>query len=59
MQIHHFDIGIRDGAPVVPVGAGEMVVIAGPCVIESEEGARRIAAGLADVTRRLGLPFIF
>ncbi|MGB0638785.1 MAG: 3-deoxy-8-phosphooctulonate synthase [Myxococcota bacterium] len=59
MQIHHFDIGIRDGVPIASVGTGEMVVIAGPCVIESEEGARRIAARLAEVTRALGLPFIF
>ncbi len=59
MQVCSFDIGKHDGVPVVQVGDGNLVVIAGPCVIESEQGARRIAADLAKVTRSLGLPFVF
>ena len=42
---------IGDGHP--------FVLIAGPCVIESERHARDIAAQLTDVTSRLGVPFIF
>jgi 2-dehydro-3-deoxyphosphooctonate aldolase (KDO 8-P synthase) len=36
-----------------------LVLIAGPCVIESESGAMRHAKQLKDITRRLGVPFIF
>ena len=42
---------IGDGHP--------FVLIAGPCVIESEAHASGLAAQLSDVTRRLGVPFIF
>ena len=45
---------------LVPVGGGNpLVVIAGPCVIESEEGATRICAALRAITSSLGVPFIF
>ncbi|MDP3790630.1 MAG: 3-deoxy-8-phosphooctulonate synthase [Candidatus Omnitrophota bacterium] len=44
----------------VKIGAGNpLVLIAGPCVIESESSAVRHAKALKDVTRRLGVPFIF
>ncbi len=33
--------------------------MAGPCVIESEAHARSIAGALAEITRRLSVPFIF
>jgi 2-dehydro-3-deoxyphosphooctonate aldolase (KDO 8-P synthase) len=59
MQMDSFDIGSRDGVPVIRMGTGDLVVIAGPCVIESEGGARRIAEGLDRVTRALGIPFVF
>ena len=36
-----------------------LVLIAGPCVIESESSAMRHAKALKDITRRLGVPFIF
>jgi 2-dehydro-3-deoxyphosphooctonate aldolase (KDO 8-P synthase) len=36
-----------------------LVLIAGPCVIESESSAIRHAKQLKDITRRLGVPFIF
>jgi 2-dehydro-3-deoxyphosphooctonate aldolase (KDO 8-P synthase) len=43
----------------IHVGAGDLFLIAGPCVIESEEHAIRMAEIIKGVTRGLGLPFIF
>jgi 2-dehydro-3-deoxyphosphooctonate aldolase (KDO 8-P synthase) len=43
----------------VHVGSGNLFLIAGPCVIESEEHAIRMAEIIKGVTRALGLPFIF
>jgi 2-dehydro-3-deoxyphosphooctonate aldolase (KDO 8-P synthase) len=44
----------------ISLGFGHpFVLIAGPCVIESEEHADRTAASILDVTRRLGVPLIF
>jgi 2-dehydro-3-deoxyphosphooctonate aldolase (KDO 8-P synthase) len=43
----------------VRVGAGDLFLIAGPCVIESEEHAIRIAEIIKGVTRSLNFPFIF
>jgi len=40
-------------------GGGPLVLIAGPCVIESEQHATDLAGRLADITRRLRVPFIF
>ena len=45
------EIAIGDGRP--------FVLIAGPCVIESERRAGDLAARLTDVTGRLRVPFIF
>ncbi len=53
--------------PVIPVKLGDItfggespfVLIAGPCVIESERHAGDVAAALVDITRRLGVPFVF
>jgi 2-dehydro-3-deoxyphosphooctonate aldolase (KDO 8-P synthase) len=53
--------------PVKPVSVGDVVLgggsafalIAGPCVIESERHATELAGSLADIARRLGVPFIF
>jgi 2-dehydro-3-deoxyphosphooctonate aldolase (KDO 8-P synthase) len=52
---------------VIPVKIGDIVVgggspfvlIAGPCVIESERHATELAARLADLAARAGVPFIF
>jgi 2-dehydro-3-deoxyphosphooctonate aldolase (KDO 8-P synthase) len=41
------------------VGAGPLVCILGPCVLESADGATRIADGIADVCARLGVPWVF
>jgi len=43
----------------VSIGGGALVLIAGPCVIESEAHAVDTAQALADITRRAGVPFIF
>jgi 2-dehydro-3-deoxyphosphooctonate aldolase (KDO 8-P synthase) len=43
----------------VHIGSGNLFLIAGPCVIESEEHAVRMAEIIKGVTRALGLTFIF
>jgi len=43
----------------VTIGGGPLVLIAGPCVIESEAHAIDTALALADITRQAGVPFIF
>ena len=44
----------------VCLGVGqELLVIAGPCVIESRELTLQIAAELAEIRRRVGVPLIF
>lgn len=40
-------------------GSGNFFVIAGPCAIEGEEMAFKIAEKILDITSRLGIPFIF
>jgi 2-dehydro-3-deoxyphosphooctonate aldolase (KDO 8-P synthase) len=41
------------------IGSGNLFLIAGPCVIESEEHTIRMAEIIKGVTRALGVPFIF
>jgi 2-dehydro-3-deoxyphosphooctonate aldolase (KDO 8-P synthase) len=42
------------------IGGGlPFILVAGPCVIESEQHATNLALALADITRRLNVPFIF
>jgi len=43
----------------VHIGSGDLFLIAGPCVIESEEHAIRMAEIIKGVTRALGFPLIF
>ena len=43
----------------VTIGGGPLVLIAGPCVIESEAHAVETALALRDISRRAGAPFIF
>jgi 2-dehydro-3-deoxyphosphooctonate aldolase (KDO 8-P synthase) len=50
---HSFEIG------PVQVGSGRLFLIAGPCVIESEEHARRMAEAIQRITSELGVPYIF
>jgi 2-dehydro-3-deoxyphosphooctonate aldolase (KDO 8-P synthase) len=52
---------------VTPVQAGSIAIgggaplalIAGPCVIESEQHAHDVAGRVADIARRTGVPYIF
>lgn len=39
--------------------AGNFFLLAGPCVIEGEEMAMRIAERIAGITRRLNIPYVF
>ncbi|MDE3199743.1 MAG: 3-deoxy-8-phosphooctulonate synthase [Acidobacteriota bacterium] len=43
----------------VRVGEGKLFLIAGPCVIESEEHVRRMADAIQRVTADLGVPYVF
>jgi len=43
----------------IRIGSGNLFLIAGPCVIESEEHALFMAEVIKGVTRSLNLPFIF
>jgi 2-dehydro-3-deoxyphosphooctonate aldolase (KDO 8-P synthase) len=43
----------------VRIGSGSLFLIGGPCVIESEDHAIRMAEIIKGVTRSLNLPFIF
>ena len=52
-MISDFEIG------PVPVGAGRLFLIAGPCVIESETHARSMAESIQRIASDLALPLIF
>jgi 2-dehydro-3-deoxyphosphooctonate aldolase (KDO 8-P synthase) len=43
----------------IRIGSGDLFLVAGPCVIESEEHAIRMAEIIKGVTKALGFPFIF
>ncbi len=43
----------------VSIGGPELFLIAGPCVIESEEHALFMATSIAAICRSLGIPYIF
>lgn len=49
MRLCNFDVGLTE----------PLFLIAGPCVIESEDMAFRTAETLRDLTAKLGLPFIY
>jgi len=46
-------------AGAVTLGGRDLVLIAGPCVIESRDATLQAAERLAQITRRLNIPFIF
>ncbi|HUZ05209.1 MAG TPA: 3-deoxy-8-phosphooctulonate synthase [Acidobacteriaceae bacterium] len=52
-MIEEFEIG------TVHVGSGRLFLIAGPCVIESEAHARKMADSIQRITSDLGIPYIF
>jgi len=43
----------------VHVGSGQLFLIAGPCVIESEDHVRKMAESIQRITAELGIPYIF
>src|SRR5438067_9072183 len=43
----------------IEIGGGRLFLIAGPCVIESEDHALKMAESIAGVARALRLPYIF
>ena len=43
----------------ISIGSGELFLIAGPCVIESEEHALKMAESISGVCKALKLPYIF
>ena len=49
-------VAIADG---VTLGEDPLVLIAGPCVIESDAHAVFIARSVADIARRAGVPYVF
>jgi 2-dehydro-3-deoxyphosphooctonate aldolase (KDO 8-P synthase) len=49
-------VPVADG---VVLGQSALVLIAGPCVIESESHAVGLARAVADIARRAGMPYIF
>ena len=51
------ELGVPDRE--VSLGGNELVLIAGPCVIESENHARTIARQIHDISKRQQIPFIF
>jgi 2-dehydro-3-deoxyphosphooctonate aldolase (KDO 8-P synthase) len=51
--IHDFEIGS------VQVGRGELFLIAGPCVIESEAHARSMAEAIQRIAGDVGVPYVF
>ena len=50
---HPFKIGN------ISIGGGKLFLIAGPCVIESEQHARMMADSIQRITSDLGVPYIF
>jgi len=50
---HAFQIGS------IEVGSGQLFLIGGPCVLESEAHARTLASDIQRITSDLGVPYIF
>jgi 2-dehydro-3-deoxyphosphooctonate aldolase (KDO 8-P synthase) len=50
------EVPIADG---VTLGGDALVLIGGPCVIESEAHCLGLASALAQIARRAGMPFVF
>jgi 2-dehydro-3-deoxyphosphooctonate aldolase (KDO 8-P synthase) len=43
----------------ITIGSGVLFLIAGPCVIESEDHALFMAQNIRDIASRIGIPYIF
>ena len=46
-------------SPEVVLGSPELVLIAGPCVLESEGHALGLGRAIAAVAARVGVPYVF
>ena len=57
--IGQFEMGGDGALAPITIGGTELVVIAGPCVIESAERTLRIAEGLKEICAGLELPLVF
>jgi 2-dehydro-3-deoxyphosphooctonate aldolase (KDO 8-P synthase) len=53
MSLEPFQLGS------VPIGGGQLFLIAGPCVLESEPHARKLADAIQRITNDLDVPYIF
>jgi 2-dehydro-3-deoxyphosphooctonate aldolase (KDO 8-P synthase) len=53
MSVHPFQLGN------VPIGGGQLFLIAGPCVLESEAHARKLADAIQRICSDLRVPYIF
>jgi 2-dehydro-3-deoxyphosphooctonate aldolase (KDO 8-P synthase) len=58
-KLNQILVGGGAGIAPISIGSGALVVIAGPCVIESEERTQGIARALHSICARVGLPLIF
>jgi 2-dehydro-3-deoxyphosphooctonate aldolase (KDO 8-P synthase) len=63
-RIHHqparvYNRAMSFSVQNVTIGGPELFLIAGPCVIESEEHALFMAASIAAICRELAVPYIF
>jgi 2-dehydro-3-deoxyphosphooctonate aldolase (KDO 8-P synthase) len=54
-----YNLGMSFSIEHVTIGGPELFLIAGPCVIETEEHALTMAHSIAAICRELGVPFIF
>jgi len=54
-----YNLGMPFSVEHIKIGGPELFLIAGPCVIESEEHALAMARSIAGVCRELGVPYIF
>ena len=67
MKVGPTYVGPTYNGPVTSIPIGDLrlggglpfVLIAGPCVLESEEHATNLAGALVELTRRVQVPFIF
>jgi 2-dehydro-3-deoxyphosphooctonate aldolase (KDO 8-P synthase) len=50
------EVPVRDH---IVLGRADLVLIAGPCVVESEGHALALGRAIADIARRAGVPYIF
>src|SRR5437868_821758 len=50
---------VQVGSVAIGGGRSPFTLIAGPCVIESEAHAQTMAGAIAEIARRINVPYIF